>query len=100
MVDWEDYQFNKELNISIILDNVKYDLIVKLIEYEYNLHREPQLAHLEIISSSDEESYPLKSIMRLPMKTEEDVNFLLFAPCDKNPNRELNKKGKFYIKNL
>ena len=100
MVDWDDYQFNKELDIFIIdKDNVKYDLIVEIVEYEYNLHRHKQLVDLKIISSSDYKIYPINSIMRLPIKSETDVNFLLFAPCDKNPNRELTRKGKLYIKN-
>lgn len=98
MIDWNQFEFNKELDIFIIdEDNVRYDLIVEIVEYEYNLHRHPQLVNLKINKTSNEEIYPINSIMRLPIQSEVKVNFLLFAPCDKNPNRELTRKGKLYL---
>ena len=99
MINWEEHKFNEEHNVQIVDEDKTFNLKVKLIEYEWSLHREPYIADLKVIESSNEEEYPLESIMRLPIETKEYVNFLLFAPCDMSPGRELKRKGNFTLLN-
>jgi len=93
MINWEDYKFNQEHNVQIIDEKETFTLKVKMIEYEWSLHREPYLADLKVIATNNELIYPLESIMRLPIKTKDNVNFLLFAPIDMAPAREFKRKG-------
>ena len=93
MINWEDYKFNDEHNVQIIDENETFTLKIKMIEYEWSLNRKPYLADLKVIATTNEEIYPLDSIMRLPINTEEKINFLLFAPIDKAPAREFKRKG-------
>jgi hypothetical protein len=99
MINWEEYNFNEEHNLQIVDDNETFTLKVKMIEYEWSLHREPYLADLKVIETNNEEIYPLDSIMRLPIKTKDNVNFLLFAPCDMAPAREFKRKGNITLLN-
>jgi len=99
MINWEHYDFNDEQEVQIIDGDKTFTLKVKLIEYEWSLHREPYLADLKVIETSNEEEYPLESIMRLPIETKDYVNFLLFAPTDKAPGRELKRKGNITLLN-
>ena len=93
MVNWNDYKFNEELSITITDEDNDYNLKVKLVEYEYNLHRLPYIADVKILESTDILMYPLDSIMRLPIETTDYINFLLFSPIDKAPAREFKRKG-------
>ena len=97
MVNWGQYKYNDELLITIVDDEVSYNLKVKIVEFEYNLHRQPFLADLKVLESTETIVYPIGSILRLPMETSDYINFLLFAPCDKAPNRELKRKGKLFL---
>lgn len=93
MIDWSNFNFNQVLSMTIVDDNIKYDLKVKLVEYEYSLHRHPLIADVKIIESTDIEIYPVESVMRLPIQTKDYINFLLFAPIDMDRARELKRKG-------
>ena len=93
MINWEEYDFNDEQEVQIVDGDKTFTLKVKLIEYEWSLHREPYLADLKVIETNNEKIYPLESIMRLPIKTKDNVNFLLFAPIDMAPTREFKRKG-------
>jgi hypothetical protein len=93
MINWEDYKFNDEHNVQIIDENETFILKIKMIEYEWSLNRKPYLADLKVIETTNETIYPLDSIMRLPINTEEKVDFLLFAPIDMAPAREFKRKG-------
>lgn len=93
MIDWSNFNFNQVLSMTILDENIKYDLKVKLVEYEYSLHRHPLIADVQILESTNVEIYPLESVMRLPIETKDSVNFLLYAPTDKAPARELQRKG-------
>lgn len=99
MINWVNYKFNEEHNLQIIDENETFNLKVKLVEYEWSLHRKPYIADLKVIETSDEETYPLDSIMRLPIETEDSVNFLLFAPIDMAPAREFKRKGNITLLN-
>ena len=99
MINWEDYKFNDEHNVQIIDENETFTLKIKMIEYEWSVHRKPYLADLKVIETTNETMYPLDSIMRLPINTEEKINFLLFAPIDKAPAREFKRKGLISIIN-
>ena len=39
MVNWGQYKYNDELTITIVDDEVSYNLKVKIVEFEYNLKR-------------------------------------------------------------
>lgn len=93
MINWLDLKFNQTLSMTIVNDNTIYDLKVKLVEYEYSVHRHPLIADVKIIESTDIETYPIDSIMRLPIETKDFVNFLLFAPIDMAPAREFKREG-------
>lgn len=93
MINWENYKFNEHHSVQIIDENKIFNLKVKMVEYEWSLHRKPYLADVQILESNDIEEYPLESIMRLPIETKDFVNFLLFAPCDMAPAREFKRKG-------
>lgn len=93
MINWQDYKFNQEHDVQIIDEEEIFTLRVKMIEYEWSIHREPYLADLQVIETNNELIYPLESIMRLPIRTQDNVNFLLFAPIDKAPAREFKRKG-------
>jgi hypothetical protein len=97
MIDWSIYKFNQELSMTIVDDNIKYDLTVKLIEYEYSLHRHPVIADVKIIESTDVDMFPIQGVMRLPMVTKDSINFLLYAPTDMAPARELQRKGSIKL---
>lgn len=97
MVNWNDYKYNEEISVTIIDGSIKYCLRVKIVDYEYNLHRHPHLVDLMVMETNNDEVYPIASILRLPIETKDTVNFLLFAPCDKNPNRELKRKGELFL---
>lgn len=97
MIDWSIYKFNQELSMTIVDDNIKYDLTVKLIEYEYSLHRHPMIADVKIIESTDVDMFPIQGVMRLPMETKDSINFLLYAPTDMAPARELQRKGSIKL---
>jgi hypothetical protein len=49
MVNWGQYKYNDELTITIVDDEVSYNLKVKIVEFEYNLHRQPFLADLKVL---------------------------------------------------
>jgi len=100
MINWNDIEFNKQLSVTILDNNIKYYLKIVLVEYEYSLHRHPMIAHLNVIESNNIEEYPINSIMRLPIETKDEINFLLFTPTDKLPNRELNRKGILILNNI
>jgi len=101
MINWEDYKFNEELSLQIIDDELTFKLKVKIIEYEWSLHRHPFLADIQIVESDNHEVYPLNSIMRLPLETKETFTFLLFAPNEKEPNRAKIYLGKlFHTQNI
>jgi hypothetical protein len=93
MIDWSNIKFNETLSMTIVDENITYDLKVKLIEYEYSLHRHPSIADVKIIESTDIEVYPISSIMRLPIETKDSIDFLLFAPIHMDRARELKRKG-------
>lgn len=93
MINWEEYDFNEEHSVKIVDGENTFNLKVKVIEYEWSLHRKPYIADVQVVESNDVEEYPLNSIMRLPLKTEDFINFLLFAPCHMSPARELKRKG-------
>ena len=97
MVKWNDYKYNQEVSITIIDCDTTYCLRVKIVDYEYNLHRHPHLVDLRVVETNNDEVYPVSSVLRLPIETKDSVNFLLFAPCDKNPNRELKRKGDLFL---
>jgi len=97
MIDWSTYKFNQELSMTIVDENIKYDLTVKLVEYEYSLHRHPVIADVKIIKSTDDEMFPTNGIMRLPMETSDFINFLLYAPIAMAPARELKRKGEIRL---
>ncbi len=97
MIDWSTYKFNQELSMTIVDENIKYDLTVKLVEYEYSLHRHPVIADVKIIESTDDEMFPTNGIMRLPMETSDFINFLLYAPIAMAPARELKRKGEIRL---
>jgi len=99
MINWEEYNLNEEHNVQIIDEEQTFTLKVKLIEYEWSLHREPYLADLKVLETNDETMYPLDSIMRLPIKTKDNVNFLLFSPIDMAPAREFKRKGNITLLN-
>jgi hypothetical protein len=99
MINWEEYKFNEEHNLEIMDGDRIFELKVKITEYEWSLHRKPMLADVQIVESSDLEMYPLNSIMRLPMVTEDFVNFLLFAPIHMSPAREFKRKGYITLSN-
>jgi hypothetical protein len=99
MINWEEYKFNEEHNVQIVDGENTFTLKVKMIEYEWSLHREPYIADLKVIETNDETMYPLDSIMRLPIKTQDNVNFLLFAPIDMAPAREFKRKGNITLLN-
>lgn len=99
MINWEEHKFNEEHNVQIVDENETFTLKVKLIEYEWSLHREPHIADLKVIETSDEEIYPLESVMRLPIETKDTVNFLLFAPIPMAPAREFKRKGNITLLN-
>ena len=93
MIDWSNFKFNQVLSMTVVDDNITYDLKVKLVEYEYSLHRHPLIADIKIVESTDIEIYPIESVMRLPIETKDFVNFLLFAPISMAPAREFKRKG-------
>ena len=99
MINWENYKFNEEHNVQIIDEDQTFTLKVKLIEYEWSLHREPYLADLKVLETNEETMYPLDSIMRLPIKTKDNVNFLLFSPIDMASAREFKRKGNITLLN-
>ena len=97
MIDWSNFKFNQELSMTIVDDNIKYDLTVKLVEYEYSLHRHPMIADVKIVESTNDEMFPVDGIMRLPIETSDFINFLLFAPIAMAPARELKRKGEIKL---
>ena len=97
MVNWNDYKYNQEISITIMDGGLKYCLRVMIMDYEYNLHRHPHLVDLKVVGTNNDEVYPIGSVLRLPVETKDTVNFLLFAPCDKYPNREFNRKGNLFL---
>jgi hypothetical protein len=99
MINWEQHDFNKERNVQIIDEDKTFNLKVKMVEYEWSLHRHPLLADIQVVESDNHEVYPLNSIMRLPIETKENLTFLLFAPNEKEPNRELKRKGNIILLN-
>lgn len=99
MINWEEYKFNEEHCVQIVDGDKTFILKVKIVEYEWSLHRHPLLADVKVIESNDIETYPIDSIMRLPIETKDFVNFLLFAPCDMSPNREFKRKGTITLVN-
>lgn len=98
MVDWLNYKFGDKVEITILDDNLEYSLTIEVVEFEYNLHRHPHLVHLKVVKTNDEEVYPIGSILRLPVDTKDNVNFLLFAPIQQFPNRELKRTGVLFLK--
>ena len=71
MINWEKYDFNDEQEVQIVDGDKTFTLKVKLIEYEWSLHREPYLADLKVIETTNNEEYPLESILRLPIETKD-----------------------------
>jgi hypothetical protein len=98
MVDWLNYKFGDVVEIFILDNKIEYSLTVKVDDFEYNLHRHPHLVDLKVIKTNNDEVYPIGSVLRLPVDTKDDVNFLLFAPNQQFPNRELKRTGVLFLK--
>ena len=98
MVNWSNYKFGEDIKITILDENTEYSLTVEVVEYEYNLHRHPHLVDLKVVRTNNDEVYPIGSILRLPVDTKDTVNFLLFAPNQQFPNRELKRSGILFLK--
>jgi len=99
MINWVDYKFNEQHSLQIVDEENTFNLKVKIVEYEWSIHRHPLLADVQVIESDNIEVYPLNSIMRLPIETKDFVNFLLLAPIDMSPGRELKRKGNITLLN-
>ena len=99
MINWNDFKINHTYPLEVICTDLTCRLKVKLVEYEWSLHREPMLADLQVLETCDETVFPLNSILRLPIETTGFVNFLLFAPCHMSPGRELKRGGFINILN-
>jgi len=98
MINWEEYNYNDELNLKLVETNgVTIDLKVVFEDTEWTPHRHPYLADVKILESSDETMYPLNGVMRLPLHTEDTLKFLMFCPTDRNPNREITKEARIIV---
>ena len=95
MVDLTNYQTGSSLNM-ILSDDITDCLVTVVVkDVEWSHHREPFLINLKIDKTSDEENYPLGSIMRLEVILNEnkEIRFLLKSPIRLDPNRIFRKKA-------
>ena len=98
-IEWEGMKHNQYLSITVIEEEKKYILTVKIIEIEWSPNRLPFIADLKVIETDDAERWYKGMVLRLPIHTSEKMKFLVKAPKPCQPNRELSREAQIIINN-
>lgn len=98
-IEWEGMKHNQDLSITVIEEEKKYTLTVKIIEIEWTPNRLPFIADLKVIETDDAERWYKGMVLRLPIHTSEKMKFLVKAPKPCQPNRELSREAQIIINN-
>jgi hypothetical protein len=98
-IEWEGMKHNQDLSITVIEEEKKYILTVKIIEIEWTPNRLPFIADLKVIETDDAERWYKGMVLRLPIHTSEKMKFLVKAPKPCQPNRELSREAQIIINN-
>jgi hypothetical protein len=101
MIDFRGYNTGSNLTLKLI-DTKECIIEVSLDEIEWDLHRHPHLVDLKIISSSDEELWPIDSTIVLGLAVkDEPFKFILreYPSEENNTYRETIREAKIEILN-
>jgi hypothetical protein len=98
-IEWEEMKHNQNLSITVIEEDKKYALTVKIIEIEWTPNRLPFIADLKVIQTDDAERWYEGMVLRLPIHTSEKMKFLVKAPKPCQPNRQLSREAQIIINN-
>jgi hypothetical protein len=98
-IEWEEIMQNQNLSITVIEEEIKTLLTVKIIEIEWAPNRTPFIADLEIIETEDAERWYKGMVLVLPVHTNEKMKFMVKAPLFGKPNRIFNREAQIIINN-
>ncbi len=98
-IEWEEMKHNQNLSITVIEEEIKTPLTVKIIEIEWAPNRTPFIADLEIIETEDVERWYKGMVLVLPVHTSEKMKFMVKAPIFGQPNRVFSREAQIIINN-
>ena len=90
MIDWNNIKQNTNINIIIIENNIQYNIVAELLDYDWSPHREPLLANI-IIKETNEQFCNVGDILKLPIITKPNIQCILLAPKYMMPNNQIIK---------
>lgn len=99
MINWFDYKEGDVLDIEIIEDSTSSIVKVKLLPFEYSLHRKPYLSLIQIIESNNLERWGKGYVITLPLLVEDSLTFLVDCKTHCNSHELISRHGKFNLLN-
>jgi hypothetical protein len=100
MINWEEVHVGSDLGLSLTeTDGTQHNIVVTLKEYEWLPTRVPYIADLEVVAVNSDRLH-IGNVIRLPLLTHNEEDFLVFAPYDMHPNNQFIMKAKILINNL
>ena len=99
MINWFDYKEGDVLDIEIIEDSTSSIVKVKLLPFEYSLHRKPYLSLIQIIESNNLERWGEGYVITLPLLVEDSLTFLVDCKTQCNSHELISRYGKFNLLN-
>ena len=84
MIDWNDYNYNQEVEIRVLNEGTINELTLKLLDYGWHEHGRIRItAILEVTKSDDVQKWHIGAKLELPIKTDGVIKFI---QLEKTPN--------------
>jgi hypothetical protein len=99
MINWMDYKEGDTLDVEIVEDDSISKVKIKLLPFEYSLHRKPYLSLIQIIESNNVERWGEGYVITLPLVVEEKLTFLVDIKTKCNSHEFISRSGTFKILN-
>lgn len=99
MINWLDYKEGDVLDIEIVEESTSSIVKVKVLQFNYSLHRKPYLSLLQIIESDDIERWGKGYVITLPLLVEDGLTFLVDCKTLCNSHELISRYGKFILLN-
>lgn len=99
MINWLDYKEGDTLNIEIVEESTSSIVKVKVLQFEYSLHRKPYLSLLQVIETDNKERWGPGYVISLPLVVNESLTFLVDCKTLCNSHELISRHGSFNILN-
>ena len=95
MINWDDYNYNQEICLRVLNQGVINEMVVKLLEYGWHAHGRIKItAIVEIVKSDDNDKWPIKAKIELPIKTDGEISFIMLEHKQSIPRHKSIMKGE------